>query len=808
MLEKTLIVDSDIVDIVPATKNPLEILANAHQQLAIDADYFIAGADYQDAPAQTLSHGSLAYLYLAFGANFDMALDCIEEIVSKAKDDHKAQKINLNAPLPDRDSKHGIIYLGNALAHFAKGVAPTKARKLLPQIVRTQTLDTETATGTIYVADKIDRNYPGGIEQWLKHIEGMGPESTDKWIEIASEGPISSVEQTTAFVNIGKEIVTTHGDKIACWWFMYFNRNDTVAQVQDKGKIARKILAFIAGTISNELDQENAFSQLLDLSENHKLSDLERGYSQIAQYHRVLGTTEPILDYEVYFEDLFERKTLERRNSDTYSTHPLAVAHCTTHDESIENRTGEHQPYPQSASCLYWQLIRIGIRSSDALNLVSGHHHLPKHTLIDPILTIPPSQIRVVVKYIISWNCISELNPENEQLDSLTQKHKNLKKLKRKLIKAGKKAGLEVTSIVSEIDKKLAVIAKRINLLFTVKTLPGETPLVQHVLLAEVTPTPPTHAPNGALVVAKPQRKISSTAQEALQIWTEERAALPGLLVIGGKIHVHPGINTARFRRIKSELGITSTNFRLAHAQESIILPAGQAADLIRLIRTLVWHGLFRDKEVDLQLCIAGRWPENVASIVGASIILGSDQGVLYKPGAFSTNCNHLTDARIMAYDDGIKWRKGPFDLPQAQGRTDMLGRHAGVDIRNYQVLGTLASHYVYEGRWKYLFEKYRDNFLKILSRAGLLATLNQASWVYNGKKSKEDTIAHHERMIRNFSQAWINAQEQADEGIVGEVKTLIHQTMAEIYHQRAVTRALYPDDYEALQTPAFVCGD
>lgn len=808
MLEKATIIERDIVEIPPTANNPLELIATAYQALKSDADFFIAGGDYGQSPEQTLTQGSIAYLYIAFGNNLDIAIDCINLIVRKAEIEHKKQQINLNAPLPSRDSKHGIIYLGNALVHFAKGVKPTKVRKLLPQIVRMRALNSETATEIICVADKIDEYYPGGIEQWLEHIDGLGPESTDKWLSVAAEGPINSAEQTQAFVTIGREIVASYGDKIGCWWFVYFNRNEPVDQIRNKGKIAHKIATFVTTSISDPHDQEVVFSQLLDLTENHELADLEKGYRQIAEYHHTLGTKGPVLDYEAYFEDLFERKTPDWRNTDTYSKHPLAVAHCTTYDEEVRKNIGEYPPYPQSASCLYWQLIRIGVGSSDALSIVGNHHKLPEHDLIQPILTTAPAKIIVVGQHITNWNHVSDFNPENEHLEPLIQKQRSLKKLKRDLIKAGKKAGLKVESISDEISKKLVAIEKRINLLLTAKVLPGETPLVRHVLLAEVLPCHPRHAPSGAMVVAQPKETTRNAAKIALANWAKERSTFPGLLVIGGKIHVYPGINTDRFRRIKKELGITSTSFRLAHAQESIILPAGQAADLIRLVRTLVWYGLFRDKEVDLQLCIAGRWPEDVASIVGASIILGSDQGVLYKPGAFSTNRNNLTDARIMAYDDGVKWNKGPFDLPLAKGRTDMLGRHAGVDIRNYQVLGTLASHYVYEGRWKHLFETYRDNFLQILKGADLLAALSHASWVYNGEKTKNDTVFAHEQMVRVFSQAWIDAQSQANEGVVGAVRALIHQTMSEIFHQRAVTRALYPSDCEALHKPRFVYGE
>jgi hypothetical protein len=56
--------------------------------------------------------------------------------------------------------------------------------------------------------------------------------------------------------------------------------------------------------------------------------------------------------------------------------------------------------------------------------------------------------------------------------------------------------------------------------------------------------------------------------------------------------------------------------------------------------------------------------------------------------------------------------------------------------------------------------------------------------------------------MIRKFSQAWIDAQAETDEGVVGAVKNLIQQTMAEIYPPKSCNKSSLPSRLRGITQP------
>jgi len=175
-----------------------------------------------------------------------------------------------------------------------------------------------------------------------------------------------------------------------------------------------------------------------------------------------------------------------------------------------------------------------------------------------------------------------------------------------------------------------------------------------------------------------------------------------GLMPIGGKIHTK--VDPRVLEYMKGIFGLSNTPFHLIHRNMSLVLPAFPSAMELKIfVLMLSSFGLLDLDNLELQLSMAGRWENEEAAVVGASTLLATSIGKQYSEGAFSPEqAANIADtgARIMAHDaarNGVRHEGFPFDLEAAGGRTDILGRATVDDCKNYQLLGTLASHYRYE---------------------------------------------------------------------------------------------------------------
>lgn len=259
------------------------------------------------------------------------------------------------------------------------------------------------------------------------------------------------------------------------------------------------------------------------------------------------------------------------------------------------------------------------------------------------------------------------------------------------------------------------------------------------------------------------------------------------LLAMGAKIHSDVLISDHIFALFKELLDLDSTYFKLIHARRTLVLPPfSTTAELKLFLALLQACGMYNPTRPQLQVTISGRWPdkvseewpEKVAAIVGASMLLATSEGIEYSDDAFSTNMNTKTDARIMTYDDGVKRQGMIYDLPNADGRTDMLARGTLEDIDNYQLLGTLATHFVYGGPLAPLMEQYAEQFLSLMRHFQLKDALFESRWVFDRKgHDRSDTSWDHGRMVAKFTQAWFDSLDQPSCGLHGAVRSLIEET-------------------------------
>jgi hypothetical protein len=274
------------------------------------------------------------------------------------------------------------------------------------------------------------------------------------------------------------------------------------------------------------------------------------------------------------------------------------------------------------------------------------------------------------------------------------------------------------------------------------------------------------------------------------------RSETPGLMFIGGKIHTVKAMDHNVLELLQKLFGFGNTPFHLIHAGESLVLPPmATSLEFKFLVLMMQKFGVIDSEFPDFQNAMGGRWSPETSAIVGASMLLGTTRRVPYAPGAFSTTHDSQTGKRIMAYDAGVKIDGLPFDLPNAGGRTDILGRHDITDADRFQPLGCSATHHDYNGRFAGLFKGYADEFVRILARNGLLEHLRESAWVFDHAK-EGDTPEGHERMVKSFTEVWDSASSQVGFGVIGDVNRLLVDLLGSVRGQREKIIAACPDDY------------
>ncbi|MBI4127149.1 hypothetical protein HY463_00400 [Candidatus Peregrinibacteria bacterium] len=273
-----------------------------------------------------------------------------------------------------------------------------------------------------------------------------------------------------------------------------------------------------------------------------------------------------------------------------------------------------------------------------------------------------------------------------------------------------------------------------------------------------------------------------------------ERARMPGLLPVGGKIHTLKEVDEAALNAVENIFGLPrGTCFRLIHANKTLLLPPlPSALEMQMLIQVLGSFGVIDLAVDDIQICAAGRRPEENAAIVGSATVLSRNIGRTYAKGAFQTT-HSTTGARIMAYDAGVKNPGLPFDFPSLAGRTDILGTRDLTDIGRFQVISTLAGHDEMGIGFAPLMRVFKEEYSKVLKRAGLEKQLRQSAWVYDNAQPGDD-LDNHEDMLRRFTDKWMYASGRPGFGVIRDVKTLIAQAKGKI---EAAAPTVIADDSE-----------
>jgi len=292
------------------------------------------------------------------------------------------------------------------------------------------------------------------------------------------------------------------------------------------------------------------------------------------------------------------------------------------------------------------------------------------------------------------------------------------------------------------------------------------------------------------------RNEISNIVPFVEKMVREARDNMPGLMPIGGKIHTQKPMDGKTLEFMMKVFGLENTSFQLIHAGGSLLIPPMPTAlEFNMIVKILEMFGVVDPEFPDIQVAVAGRWNEELAPYVGASVLLGTDRGVLYEEGAFSTTHDSDTGARIMAYDAGVKKEGLPFDVKSAAGRTDMLGRHSLGDSYIYQLLGTLTSHMQFGGIFGNRMAEVNERLNSVFEKYGLRRHLFESAWVYDHKK-ESDTPKNHERMVRWFTEARMYA---GSRHVKDEIQQILSDVRYGLMLEREKVIAENPEEYERL---------
>jgi hypothetical protein len=247
-------------------------------------------------------------------------------------------------------------------------------------------------------------------------------------------------------------------------------------------------------------------------------------------------------------------------------------------------------------------------------------------------------------------------------------------------------------------------------------------------------------------------------------------------------------VDQRKFDHLYRLLKLTHTPFKLEAATNSFIIPPAMTAEeVVIIIKCLATVGLLDEQKPEFQVSIPGRLDNSYAAVLGSSILLTTEVGMEYSMDSFKTTTSE-TDKRIMAYDacgpltqfPHMKDREGRF----LSGRTDMLGRKAGSDIKYYQFIGTALSNVQNGGPFEEVGKWYIEEYKKLLEKNKIDGILNE-KWVNNPsdntwrqlpEKDREASRKKHYETVKTCTDLWFECAEH-EEGstrIVFEARELV----------------------------------
>ncbi len=291
---------------------------------------------------------------------------------------------------------------------------------------------------------------------------------------------------------------------------------------------------------------------------------------------------------------------------------------------------------------------------------------------------------------------------------------------------------------------------------------------------------------------------VLPVVEEAILTRRQETA---GLMPVGGKVHIISDIDSTTVNFMQETFGLSSSPFKLIHAGESVLLPPS-VTDLELGIYIEMLKHFGNIDQFDIQSCVSGRLDRENAPIVGAVRLLATSYSKEYQYKSCSTTHDGETGARFMAYDAGVKETGLPFDLPQARGRTDVLGGTTIGDNSIHQFTQTLMAHKQFGGDFDGLGIEFSQKFIKILEKHDLDFALHKSAWVYDHALQSSDSTQNHYDMLKTFTDKVREDNQRPDKGILFDTHCLMLEAQKEMnkIRKRCIAVPKNPE-YQKLMT-------
>lgn len=224
----------------------------------------------------------------------------------------------------------------------------------------------------------------------------------------------------------------------------------------------------------------------------------------------------------------------------------------------------------------------------------------------------------------------------------------------------------------------------------------------------------------------------------SLLLWYDEK-----FLPIWWKIHFKDWLSAKKVDKLKKAYLFDSSPFTLQHSNESMLLPPCESPfQLIAILKKLHDIWVINDGDLELQLWVAWRLPNELSWVLWSSMIFMKNYQITYPKEAFCTwSWDNLTKSCIVCYDAWVlerEWFKNIGD--EQKWRTDILWVRNIEEVINFSILSNLISQSYFWGPLKDAWIAFVHEYKLLLEKYNISEILNW-KWVHdpNIKNTNED---------------------------------------------------------------------
>ncbi|MDD5213870.1 MAG: hypothetical protein PHG82_05580 [Candidatus Gracilibacteria bacterium] len=224
---------------------------------------------------------------------------------------------------------------------------------------------------------------------------------------------------------------------------------------------------------------------------------------------------------------------------------------------------------------------------------------------------------------------------------------------------------------------------------------------------------------------------------------------------IGGKIHFKESISSKKKNILEKIYLFSSSPFKLQHADTSMLLaPCESPFQMIEVLKRLHSLKIINDGDIELQLSIAGRLPNDLCGILASNMIFLKNYQTEYQKEAFHTGSwDNLTKSCIICYDAGVLEKEGFSNIPEEiAGRTDILGLRRIEEVLIFSIVSNLISQSHFGGVHQELGLDFIKEYRCLLEKYNISNILD-GKWVHNpDDKDKESDLkdySNHYELVK-----------------------------------------------------------